>query len=81
MNVVPGRCAMCHAREPYYDGIVRAPKGILLETEADVVAAAKQIYLQAGVTHAMPPANVTYMEPEERRLIVQWFREANTGRM
>jgi uncharacterized membrane protein len=81
MNVVPGRCAMCHAREPYYDGIVRAPKGILLETEADVAAAAKQIYLQAGVTHAMPPANVTYMEPEERRLIVQWFREANTGRM
>ncbi|MCG7575061.1 urate hydroxylase PuuD [Phaeobacter sp. CNT1-3] len=76
MNVVPGRCAMCHAREPYYDGIARAPKGILLETEADVAAAAKQIYLQAGVTHAMPPANVTYMEPEERRLIVQWFREA-----
>jgi uncharacterized membrane protein len=74
MNVVPGRCAMCHAREPYYDGIARAPKGILLETEADVAAAAKQIYLQAGVTHAMPPANVTYMEPEERRLIVQWFR-------
>jgi uncharacterized membrane protein len=79
MNVVPGRCAMCHAREPYYDGIARAPKGILLETKADVAAAAKQIYLQAGVTHAMPPANVTYMEPEERRLIVQWFREATEG--
>jgi uncharacterized membrane protein len=79
MNVVPGRCAMCHAREPYYDGIARAPKGILLETEADVAAAAKQIYLQAGVTHAMPPANVTYMEPEERRLIVQWFREAGAS--
>jgi uncharacterized membrane protein len=79
MNVVPGRCAMCHAREPYYDGIARAPKGILLETEADVAAAAKQIYLQAGATQAMPPANVTYMEPEERRLIVQWFREAIKG--
>lgn len=79
MNVVPGRCAMCHAREPYYDGIARAPKGILLETEADVAAAASQIYLQAGVTHAMPPANVTYMEPEERKLIVQWFREATEG--
>lgn len=79
MNVVPGRCAMCHAREPYYDGIARAPKGILLETEADVAAAASQIYLQAGVTHAMPPANVTYMEPEERKLIIQWFREATEG--
>ncbi|MCG7495069.1 urate hydroxylase PuuD [Thalassobius sp. Cn5-15] len=79
MNVIPGRCAMCHAREPYYEGITRAPKGIVLETEADVAAAAKQIYLQAGVTHAMPPANVTYMEPEERRLIVQWFREAGAS--
>jgi len=79
MNVVPGRCAMCHAREPYYDGIARAPKGILLETEADVAAAASQIYLQAGVSHAMPPANVTYMEPEERKLIIQWFREATQG--
>ena len=79
MNVVPGRCAMCHAREPYYDGIARAPKGILLETEADVAAAASQIYLQAGVTHAMPPANVTYMEPEERKLIIQWVREATEG--
>ena len=79
MNVVPGRCAMCHAREPYYDGIARAPKGILLETEADVAAAASQIYLQAGVTHAMPPANVTYMEPEERKLIIQWFRETTEG--
>ncbi|CUH70123.1 putative membrane protein [Thalassovita autumnalis] len=79
MNVVPGRCAMCHAREPYYDGIARAPKGVLLETEADVAAAASQIYLQAGVSHAMPPANVTYMEPEERKLIIQWFREATQG--
>ncbi|MEC7961937.1 MAG: urate hydroxylase PuuD [Pseudomonadota bacterium] len=79
MNVVTGRCAMCHAREPYYYGIARAPKGILLETEADVAAAASQIYLQAGVSHAMPPANVTYMEPEERKLIIQWFREATQG--
>ncbi len=82
MNVVPGRCAMCHAREPYYDGIRRAPKGVLLETRADVAKMARQIYLHAGVTHAMPPANVSYMEMEERRLIRHWYRDAqNTRRL
>jgi len=75
MSVVPGRCAMCHAREPYYEGIRRAPKNVLLETEADVAKYARQIYLQAGATHAMPPANVTYMEDDERALIRKWFAD------
>lgn len=73
-NIVPGRCAMCHAREPFYDGIHRAPKGLLLETPSDIARAARQIYVQAGVTNAMPPANVSFMEEEERRKIVQWYR-------
>jgi uncharacterized membrane protein len=77
MAVVPGRCSMCHAREPYYDGIHRAPKGILLETEADIARAARQIYLHSGVTEAMPPANVTFMEPAERALIAAWYRAAS----
>jgi len=73
-NIVPGRCAMCHAREPFYDGIHRAPKGLLLETPSDIARAAREIYVQAGVTNAMPPANVSFMEEEERRKIVQWYR-------
>ncbi|WP_350334327.1 urate hydroxylase PuuD [Coralliovum pocilloporae] len=76
MAIVPGRCSMCHSREPFYDGIRRAPKGLLLETEADITLAARQIYLQAGVTPAMPPANVTFMEEEERQAIVKWYRAA-----
>ena len=73
-DVVLGRCSMCHAREPVWEGILWAPKGVLLETEADIARNAQQIYLQAGVTHAMPPANVTYMEPEDRQAIIRWFR-------
>lgn len=79
MNVVPGRCAMCHAREPYYDGIRRAPKNVLLETRADVARLAGQIYLQAGASHAMPPANVTYMTSQERALIRKWYAEASAN--
>ena len=77
MALVPGRCSMCHSREPYYDGIHRAPKGILLETEADIARAARQIYIQAGVTGAMPPANVTFMEAQERRIVIDWYRNAS----
>jgi len=75
-NVVLGRCSMCHAREPFYDGIRRAPNGIHLETPADVARSARQIYLQSGVTHAMPPANVSWMEESERATIVRWYRAA-----
>ncbi|OIQ31402.1 MAG: cysteine desulfurase [Alphaproteobacteria bacterium MedPE-SWcel] len=79
MNVVPGRCAMCHAREPYYEGIRRAPRNILLETQTDVARSARLIYLQAGVTHAMPPANVTYMTDAERSLIRKWYADGASG--
>ena len=75
-DIVLGRCSMCHARETFYDGVPRAPKGVHLETTADIAAHARDIYLQAGVTRAMPPANVTYIEPEERAAIVQWYRAA-----
>ena len=75
-SIVPGRCAMCHAREPFYDGIDRAPKNILLETPHDIARAARQIYLQAGVSVAMPPANVSFIEDEERKAIIRWYKNA-----
>ncbi|WP_108860983.1 urate hydroxylase PuuD [Ruegeria sp. Alg231-54] len=77
-DVVLGRCSMCHAREPVWEGILWAPKGVLLETEGDIARNAQQIYLQAGVSHAMPPANVTYMEPADREAIIRWFRNAGS---
>ncbi len=72
---VAGRCAMCHAAEPAWEGMHWAPKGVLLETEAQVAERAREIYLHAGVTNAMPPANVSFMEPAERKLIQAWYRE------
>jgi uncharacterized membrane protein len=46
-----------------------------LETPGDVAKYAGQIYLQSGVTHAMPPANVSHMEPQERALIRKWYSD------
>ena len=73
-DIVLGRCSMCHAREPVWEGILWAPKGVLLETRADVAHNAQAIYLQAGLSHAMPPANVAWMEPEDRAAIIRWYQ-------
>ncbi|MDC0736752.1 urate hydroxylase PuuD [Cognatishimia sp. SS12] len=76
-DIVMGRCSMCHAREPGYEGIHRAPKGVLLETDADIARLAEGIYLQAGITRAMPPANVSWMEDSERATLVAWFKNGS----
>lgn len=78
-EIVQGRCSMCHAVEPGWDGIPTAPKGVLLETEEQISAAADLIYLHAGRTNAMPPANITYMEEEERRIIRDWYHDFLRG--
>ncbi len=76
VGIVQGRCSMCHAAQPAWEGLFWPPKGVVLETEAQIAQEARRIYLQAGVTHAMPPGNLSWMEPEERAAIVRWFRAA-----
>jgi uncharacterized membrane protein len=75
-DIVLGRCSMCHAEEPAWEGLHWAPKGVRLETEHQIASAAREIYLQSGLTHAMPPANLSYMQAEERAEIVAWYRGA-----
>ena len=75
-GIIQGRCSMCHGRTTAWDGVGVAPRGLYLEAESDIARAAREIYMHAGVTNAMPPANVTYMEPEERRAIVRWYLAA-----
>ena len=75
-DIIISRCSMCHAREPVWDGMINAPKGVFLETDHDIVRGAKEIYIQAGVSHAMPPANITNLANEDRIKIVKWFRSA-----
>ncbi|MBW7920949.1 MAG: urate hydroxylase PuuD [Rubellimicrobium sp.] len=72
-DIVLGRCSMCHTAEPMWDGIAAAPRGVVLDSPEAVANHARQIWLQAGVSRAMPPANVSFMEPEERIAIRRWF--------
>lgn len=73
-TLVQTRCAMCHAAEPVWEGIRWAPKGVYLETKAEIAQNARQIYLHAGASHAMPPANLTAMTEPEREILRNWFR-------
>jgi uncharacterized membrane protein len=70
---------MCHALEPAWEGIIRAPNGVILETDRQIATRAREIYLHSGFTNAMPPANVSFMEPGERALIRQWYRAGAAG--
>jgi len=75
-DIILGRCAMCHASEPAWDGMLWPPKGVRLETKAQVARMARDIYLQSGLSQAMPPANLSFMEPSERAQIVAWYLAA-----
>ena len=72
-DVVLSRCSMCHAAEPVWDGIPFAPKSVKLETFFFIDSESREIYIQAGRSHAMPPGNITEISVEERQLLTAWY--------
>ena len=72
VELVIERCSSCHAREPLWEGLAFAPKGIHLETEEDVLKMANEIYWQSAASWAMPPGNIIWLEDEERVLLSDW---------
>jgi uncharacterized membrane protein len=78
-DIVQGRCSMCHAAEPVWEGITFPPKAVKLETDAEIAKHAHEIYIQAGRSHAMPPGNITAITPEERELLTAWYESATNS--
>ncbi|MGI9356254.1 MAG: urate hydroxylase PuuD [Rhizobiaceae bacterium] len=70
---VQGRCTMCHAGEPTWEGMIVPPKGVVLETKEQIARYAREIYIQAGRSHAMPPGNVSGITPGERAQLIGWY--------
>jgi len=83
VELVQGRCAMCHAEYPGWDSIIAPPRGVMLESEKQIAAHAREIYLQAGRSQAMPPPNARIfgvaLTREERELLVNWYQNAVSG--
>jgi uncharacterized membrane protein len=72
-DIVSTRCSMCHAAEPVWEGIVTAPKNVLLDDPDHIHRNARLIGRVAAWSSAMPPGNVTEMTGEERAIIAAWL--------
>lgn len=70
-SIVATACTSCHAARPSFEGIAAPPKGVMLETPAQIRrwAAAMRQQLQ---TEAMPPGNITELSDEDRARIIAW---------
>ncbi|MCB8839038.1 urate hydroxylase PuuD [Aurantimonas sp. VKM B-3413] len=72
-SIVASRCSMCHAQEPLWPGMIHAPKDVRLETGDEMIHYASLIERQAVRSHAMPPGNLTGLEPAEREVLAKWI--------
>ena len=79
-DIIAIRCVACHAKDPIWNGMYWPPKGVVLETDRDIARLAGSIYIQSGVSDAMPPANVSFMTDSERAIIAHWYREVSNHR-
>lgn len=75
VEIVTSRCSMCHMPAPVWEGLSSPPKGVMLDTPLRIAAQANAIRMQAVLTHAMPPNNVTELPLDERRQIADWLNK------
>jgi len=71
--IVDARCVACHAEKPRQEGIAVAPKGVVLETPAQIAQHAAAIRQQAVASRAMPLGNLTNMTDDERARLGAWI--------
>ena len=73
-GIVIARCTNCHAAEPSHPGFPAAPGGVMLDSDARILAEAERIHLQTVVTRVMPIGNLTGITEEERAVLDAWYR-------
>ncbi|MBK8007430.1 MAG: urate hydroxylase PuuD [Rhizobiales bacterium] len=72
-NIVISRCSVCHAVQPVWLGIAKAPHNVLLDTPENIRKFAHLIETYSVRSIAMPPGNITGMTPEERAALAAWL--------
>lgn len=75
LSITQTRCIMCHSSKPTQQGFAEAPKGVKLETVAELKRYAPLIDLQAVKSNAMPLGNVSGMTADERSRLGQWIAQ------
>jgi uncharacterized membrane protein len=71
--VVAHRCMTCHSADPTHPAFPAAPGGVILDTDAQIVAEAQRIHQQTVITRVMPIGNLTNISEEERDIIDRWY--------
>jgi len=78
-NVVQHRCTTCHSDAPTHPAFPAAPAGVVLDTDAQIVAEALRIHQQTVVTRVMPIGNLTGISEAERDLIDRWYQAVGSN--
>jgi uncharacterized membrane protein len=68
-GIVQARCVPCHSATPTFAGFDVAPKGLVLDTPAQVATNAPRIREQVA-SRAMPIGNLTHMTDAERQQLL-----------
>jgi uncharacterized membrane protein len=73
-RIIAHHCVSCHAKKPTHPGFAEAPKGIGLESLAELRQYASLVRAQAVQTNAMPLGNETRMSARERDALGAWLK-------
>ena len=71
-TVVNRRCIECHSEQPTNRAFPIAPKGVMLDTAAQMKQFARRIEARVAVERTMPLANMSGMTDEERWILGRW---------
>ncbi|NOZ33590.1 MAG: cysteine desulfurase, partial [Alphaproteobacteria bacterium] len=74
-EIVLVSCAVCHTAVPAWPGIRQAPKDVILDNDVAIALNAREIYVQAAKSNAMPPGNVTELSEADRLVLAEWYLE------
>ena len=74
-NIIKYRCGTCHAKNPTFEGIESAPKGVIYDTANDILKNIKLIKAQAVDSDIMPPGNLTGITNNEREKLRIWIEQ------
>lgn len=73
-SIIQQRCTTCHSQNPTQTGFVLAPKGVILDSLAQV-SAQQQLVSMVIANGYMPLANLTQMSDSERQQIQYWLQQ------
>lgn len=77
--VVDRHCLGCHSDRPTNPAFPIAPKGVELDTEAQMRQHARTMRERTVVDKTMPLLNKTGMTDEERQVLARWLDAAVDG--